>query len=67
MRHVAAVCLRQVKEVCVMVSRRSAAIVAACLAGLLRHIGRDGRCAHMPAHVHFREDAEPCMRTPWEG
>ncbi|CAL8467150.1 g6686 [Coccomyxa elongata] len=30
-----------VKEVCVMVSRRSAAIVAACLAGLLRHIGRD--------------------------
>ncbi|KAK9916707.1 hypothetical protein WJX75_006056 [Coccomyxa subellipsoidea] len=38
-----------VKEVCLMVSRRSAALVAACLAGLLRHIGRDGSHGGMQA------------------
>jgi hexokinase len=32
----------QVKQVCGLVSRRSAALVAACLAGLLRQIDRDG-------------------------
>ncbi len=41
----------QVKAVCLMVSRRSAALVAACLAGLLCHIGRDGRCGHVPFFV----------------
>lgn len=35
-----------------MVARRSAAVVAACLSGLLRHIGRDGRCAQ-PVHAAF--------------
>jgi hypothetical protein len=47
--------MRQVKEVCLMVSRRSAALVAACLAGLLRHIGRDGRCAHVPGLISHRK------------
>ena len=32
----------QVKQVCGLVARRSAALVAACLAGLLRQIDRDG-------------------------
>ena len=32
----------QVKQVCNLVARRSAALVAACLAGLLKQIGRDG-------------------------
>ncbi|CAK0735824.1 hypothetical protein CVIRNUC_000645 [Coccomyxa viridis] len=38
-------CLR-VKQVCHLVARRSAAVVAACLAGLLQQIDRDG--AHTP-------------------
>lgn len=37
----------QVKQVSGLVARRSAALVAACLAGLLRQIGRDGSAAPM--------------------
>ena len=36
----------QVKQVCHLVARRSAAVVAACLAGLLKQIDRDG--VHTP-------------------
>ena len=36
----------QVKQVCHLVARRSAAVVAACLAGLLKQIDRDG--THTP-------------------
>ncbi|CAL5225298.1 g8097 [Coccomyxa viridis] len=39
-------CLR-VKQVCNLVARRSAALVAACLAGLLKQIGRDGSSTRM--------------------
>ena len=39
--------LVQVKQVCNLVARRSAALVAACLAGLLKQIGRDGSAARM--------------------
>ena len=38
--------MAQVKQVCNLVARRSAAVVAACLAGLLKQIDRDG--VHMP-------------------
>ncbi len=39
--------LLQVKQVCNLVARRSAALVAACLAGLLKQIGRDGSSTRM--------------------
>ena len=39
--------LLQVKQVCNLIARRSAALVAACLAGLLKQIGRDGSGSRM--------------------
>ena len=39
--------MAQVKQVCNLVARRSAALVAACLAGLLKQIDRDGARAPM--------------------
>lgn len=41
------VLLLQVKQVCNLVARRSAALVSACLAGLLKQIERDGVSSRM--------------------
>ena len=62
--------LRQVQQVCVLIRERSARLIAATLAGILRHLHRDrcmlGLCSCSPAgcdcqrgHVHALAAACP--------